>query len=593
MILSIDLGGTKLRCAVIEDGEIIFRSSIYTITVPAGGFIDQLVESVTSILNRYPDRIQAISIGVPGPTRNMIMQGSMPLEYKDNINFAVLFQNVDLPIIVKNDLQMAGYCELYRGAGKKYEKFFLVSLSTGIGTAYISNNSVSENRIEIGHQVLFSYSTDTYPCLNHSNCWISLASGNGIVNRFATDTTQTTEDIFGSVLTEKEIKDIREINAYGFGTIINSYDPQAIVIMGSLGLAQFDKIIPPAVTIEKYTVNRPIPPVIKCCEESDIGVFGAYYAAIEYLESTTSTLTRRGDKSGSTPKLIGFVGLGKMGLPMCQLISNSIDVIAYDNVSQATSDANQKGLSTVSNIRQLVGKLPTPRILWLMVPAGGSVDILISELAPLLEAGDIIVDGGNSNYLDSSRRGTELANKNIHFVSIGTSGGLSGAQNGPPLTVSCEKSAFDAIKPVLDALGGNYAYYSLQGGGHLAKSIHNAIEYGMMQSIAEGVALYFYYGFSQHEILDTFRTWAKGSIIESALVNCAVACLEKYDFQKPLNIKRSETVEIIRGLTNCPIPTPSIDQATKVREHPEVADKISVTTLALMRKTFGGHETSD
>ena len=161
------------------------------------------------------------------------------------------------------------------------------------------------------------------------------------------------------------------------------------------------------------------------------------------------------------------------------------------------------------------------------------------------------------------------------------------------MTVSCDPKALHRIKPVLDALGSNFSHYNQPGQGHRAKGIHNAIEYGMMQSIAEGIALYFHYGFTQEQILETFKTWSKGSIIESALVDCVIQCLEQHNFNESLSLKKSETIDLINNLKDCPVPTPVIDQAAKIREQPDLASDISITTIALMRKIFGGHETID
>ena len=296
-----------------------------------------------------------------------------------------------------------------------------------------------------------------------------------------------------------------------------------------------------------------------------------------------------------TNPIIGFIGLGRMGLPMCRLISKQCNVVAFDNMPEFYQHDAKLALNVVSSLQILIKELTRsqqPRIIWIMVPATNVSD-LISELIPRLSIGDIIIDGGNSTFSDSQKQEQKLSNAGIHFVTIGCSGGIKSAANGPPMTVSCNQTVLEIIKPFLAALGDNYTHYEGNAFGHLAKGIHNAIEYGMMESIAEGVALYFEYGFTQKEILNTFKVWAKGSIIESALINCVIECLEHYDFSQNKNIKHSDTMELLEELCNIGIDTPAIDTAIGVRKDPTLISDKTRTTLALLRRTFGGHAISD
>jgi len=136
----------------------------------------------------------------------------------------------------------------------------------------------------MGHQVLFPDFNPQQVCINHVNCWASLTSGKGIEMRFATEEYQTTEMIFEKVLDKSDLDEIKTMNAQAFGNLINAYDPDVIVVMGSLGLKQFNKIIPDAKTIERFIISRPAPDILKCQAGSDIGIIGAYYAARSEME---------------------------------------------------------------------------------------------------------------------------------------------------------------------------------------------------------------------------------------------------------------------------------------------------------------------
>ena len=251
-------------------------------------------------------------------------------------------------------------------------------------------------------------------------------------------------------------------------------------------------------------------------------------------------------------KIMGFIGLGRMGLPMARLLSKEFEVIAYDQCD-AIDDPD---LTIVDSLLELVSRLQVTKGIWLMGPAG-AVSQVLEQLAPLLGEGDAVIDGGNSDVEDSIRHRHRLEALAIHHVEVGCSGGIKGAQRGPPMTVSGSSAALERVRPVLEALGGHYTCYDRPGYGHLAKGIHNAIEYGMMQSIAEGVALYFEHGFTQQQIIDTFTLWQQGSIIESRLVGTALTCLQAHDFSEKRTIAHSETVDLVDNITVVGVPRPA------------------------------------
>jgi len=178
---------------------------------------------------------------------------------------------------------MAAHYELHCGVGKHLTQFCLVSLSTGIGVAVVNNGVILQGRTEMGHQILLPGLQPPRNCTNHQNCWVSLASGAAIVERFGTEADQTTEQIIGKVLKPGQIAQLRAVNAQAFGNLISAYDPQAIVIMGSMGLHQFEVLIPNSSEIEAFTVNRPIPPFIRCAAAGNAGILGAFYKALPLI----------------------------------------------------------------------------------------------------------------------------------------------------------------------------------------------------------------------------------------------------------------------------------------------------------------------
>ena len=291
MILAIDLGGTKIQSALFHQDELSWSITEKTNSNTLADLIAQLAQIIRGAgahLNGKA-KIDAIAIGVPGPVAKNVMHGSAPLGTQEIIDFAQYIHAMDLlgevPVIVKNDLQMAGYSELYRGYGRDFQNFCLVSLSTGIGIAPVLNGHLLEGKLELGHQILAPNLSPALACNNHANCWAALASGSGIATRFGKAGALSTEEVFSSVLSDADISQLRRFNAQGFGTIVNAYDPQAIVIMGSLGLQQFEKIIPSAQELAEFTINRPLPIFLKTKHAADIGIWGAYFVAKEFLNS--------------------------------------------------------------------------------------------------------------------------------------------------------------------------------------------------------------------------------------------------------------------------------------------------------------------
>jgi predicted NBD/HSP70 family sugar kinase len=289
MILAMDLGGTKIQAALFHLDEMHWCITEKTNAETVPSLIAQLEQIIRQAGEQLTGnaKIDAVAIGVPGPVANNVMHGSAPLGTQEIVDFSQYIRAMELigsaPIIVKNDLQMAGYSELYRGYGREYQNFCLVSLSTGIGIAPVLNGHLLEGKLELGHQILAPDLSPELPCANHANCWVALASGSGIAKRFGQPGATSTEEIFSSVLNEADIHQLRRYNAQAFGNIVSAYDPEAIVIMGSLGLQQFEKIIPDAEELAAFTINRPLPVFLKTKQFADLGVWGAYFVAKEIL----------------------------------------------------------------------------------------------------------------------------------------------------------------------------------------------------------------------------------------------------------------------------------------------------------------------
>lgn len=220
---------------------------------------------------------------------------------------------------------------------------------------------------------------------------------------------------------------------------------------------------------------------------------------------------------------LGYIGLGRMGKNMVlRLVEEGIDVIAWNRSAEPRKEVAREGVVTAQTIDELISKLKPPRNIWVMVTAGEVVDKIINELGEKLDKEDLIIDGGNSLYKDTVKRGKELEEKGIHFMDVGTSGGVESARSGACLMVGGEKKDFEKVESVFEAAAAPKAYglFGPVGSGHFAKMVHNGIEYGMMEAIGEGAALLKDSPFNL-DLKEVFRVYGIQSIIESRLVSWA------------------------------------------------------------------------
>ncbi len=222
----------------------------------------------------------------------------------------------------------------------------------------------------------------------------------------------------------------------------------------------------------------------------------------------------------STHKRLGIIGLGKMGANLARrLIDQGWEVVGFNRTVAVAEAMQAEGLRAAGTIADVVAQLPIPRVIWLMVPAGKAVDAQIDELLPHLSTGDTVIDGGNSNYQDSQARAERLAVAGVAYMDVGTSGGPGGARKGPSLMIGGKQEDFDQLEDLFASLAGpgSYQFFPGYGAGHFVKMVHNGIEYGMMQALAEGVAVLksVDYKLDLSKVADIYN---HGSVIESRLV---------------------------------------------------------------------------
>lgn len=291
-------------------------------------------------------------------------------------------------------------------------------------------------------------------------------------------------------------------------------------------------------------------------------------------------------------KELGFIGLGRMGLNMVlHLREQGYRIVGLDSNTAASTAATDAGVEFVNDVAQLVAALPTPRVVWLMVPSS-AVDAVLDGLLPLLAAGDTIIDGGNSFYKDSLRRHQSIEEKGIFFLDCGTSGGMDGARHGAALMIGGAPEVFNQHEELFAALAtkDGYARVGNAGAGHFVKMVHNGIEYGMMGAIAEGVnVLHMHEEAFGIDLAQVFKPYAHESIIASKLVNWlneayGDGLVDAIKGEVPQGETEAE-MEHILTLADTKVLAAALAQRKATREHPSYIGKL----IAAMRNQFGGH----
>jgi 6-phosphogluconate dehydrogenase len=285
---------------------------------------------------------------------------------------------------------------------------------------------------------------------------------------------------------------------------------------------------------------------------------------------------------------IGLIGLGKMGGNMAQRIRNAgHTVVGFDRSPDSARD--------VPSLEELVEKLAAPRAVWVMVPAGGPTDETIKALSELLSEGDLIIDGGNSKYTDDQRHAEELSKKSINFVDCGVSGGVWGLQNGYALMCGGDADDVAKVKPIFDALKpeGEFGYVHAGGvgAGHFSKMVHNGIEYGIMQSYAEGYELMAASPIVEN-VTETMNSWREGTVIRSWLLDLAVKALQEDPGLSKIRGYAQDSGEgrwTIEAAIDNAVPLPSITASLFARFSSRQDDSPTMKMVAALRNQFGGH----
>ncbi len=294
---------------------------------------------------------------------------------------------------------------------------------------------------------------------------------------------------------------------------------------------------------------------------------------------------------------LGMIGLGKMGGGMVlRLLRHDHSVIGFDLSAQVVSQYEKSGMTGADSLEALAMQCTLPRYIWMMVPAGDAVDATIAALAPLLEEGDVLIDGGNSDYRNTIRRARALSDHGVMLVDAGTSGGIWGLEEGYCLMVGGDKQAVERLAPVFDALACDgsegWGHVGPAGAGHFVKMVHNGIEYGMMQAYAEGFAIM---AESDRFDLDTHAVshiWRHGSVVRSWLLDLTADVLEEdADLRDiaPFVPDSGEGRWTVREAIDLNIPAPAITASLLQRIQSRDDRSFAHRLLSAMRNRFGGH----
>src|SRR5438270_6087216 len=292
---------------------------------------------------------------------------------------------------------------------------------------------------------------------------------------------------------------------------------------------------------------------------------------------------------------LAMIGLGRMGGNMTErLMGGGHEVVAFDRTRDVVDKYVMKGATGAHAITNVPPNLKAPRIVWIMVPAGKPVDETIAQLLPGLSKGDVIIDGGNSNFRDSMRRAAELQGRGIHFVDSGTSGGIWGLANGYCLMIGASNEAFALCEPIFKTLAPaeGYAHMGPPGSGHYVKMIHNGIEYGALQAYAEGYEILHASKDFQLDLHQIAAVWNRGSVVRSWLNELAEEAFSKAGNVESLKGYVDDSGEgrwTVQEAIDLDVPAPVITLSLIARLRSRQPDSFSAKVIAALRNEFGGH----
>lgn len=291
---------------------------------------------------------------------------------------------------------------------------------------------------------------------------------------------------------------------------------------------------------------------------------------------------------------LGLIGLGKMGYPMVKrMLKNGKEIVVYNRSPEKVDSLAKDGAVPSHSYEEFVGKLDSPRIIWLMVPHQ-TVDEVIGQILPLLSEGDILIDGGNSNFKESVRRADEAKEKGVRFMDIGVSGGTLAAERGYCMMIGGEEDAYKVVEPFIEAMckKEGFGLVGPNGSGHYVKMVHNAIEYGMMEAIGEGYDLIVNSRYKDVDLLKLSNIWQNGSIIESFLLEMVTNGLKKHGDMSEIDgviadsgEGRWAVQEAIDNKVSFTANTYALMERFRSRQCSTFSDKL----LSVMRDEFGGH----
>lgn len=294
---------------------------------------------------------------------------------------------------------------------------------------------------------------------------------------------------------------------------------------------------------------------------------------------------------------LGLVGLGRMGANMVRrMVRGGHEVVVSNRSRGPVDELAKEGAIPSDSLADLISKLPTPRVVWLMLPAGDVTEAHIKECMTLLSPGDVLIDGGNSNFNDTMRRAEMVKPSGLHFVDVGTSGGIWGITEGYSMMVGGEAEAVERLRPALETLAPSpttgWGHMGPSGSGHFVKMVHNGIEYGMMQAFAEGFEIMRArkdFNLDMHQIAEV---WRVGSVVRSWLLDLTADALKEdpeLSDIAPYVTDSGEGRWTVFEAINLDVPAPVITLALQMRFVSRQDDSYAAKMLAAMRKGFGGH----
>jgi 6-phosphogluconate dehydrogenase len=294
---------------------------------------------------------------------------------------------------------------------------------------------------------------------------------------------------------------------------------------------------------------------------------------------------------------LGMIGLGRMGANMTRrLMAAGHRVVVYDRDKSAVAAMVAEGAAAAESLDAVPGKLSAPRPVWIMVPSGDAVDETIASLGRVLKKGDILIDGGNSNYSDSMRRAASARQSGLDYVDVGTSGGIWGLKEGYSLMIGGSADAVERLRPIFESLAPardrGWAHMGPSGAGHFAKMVHNGIEYGMMQSFAEGFALLEKKKEFGFDLARVAETWRHGSVVRSWLLDLTADALRENPTLQGIGAQVADSGEgrwMVAEAIASDVPCPVITLSLLERIRSRVSDSFGNRILAVMRNKFGGH----